>query len=189
MPKVFLSPSTQEWNPYIDGGNEEQYMNLIADRMEPYLRSSGITYVRNDPDRMLPEPLQIPTPAISTYTLPFTATPHRNPWQACCGALMCTIPPYDKYSETRGHHCQQLYEHLPLPDKCSAKPTTTLGEVTQTKAPAVLCEIGYHDNREDADWIRNNLTAIAVSLTQSLCDYFGIPLIEAGPVFPRDRCH
>ncbi len=68
-------------------------MNLIADRMEPYLRSSGITYVRNDPDRMLPEPLQIPTPAISTYTLPFTATPHRNPWQACCGALMCTIPP------------------------------------------------------------------------------------------------
>ena len=40
MPKVFLSPSTQEWNPYIDGGNEEQYMNLIADRMEPYLRSS-----------------------------------------------------------------------------------------------------------------------------------------------------
>ena len=26
-------------------------MNLIADRMEPYLRASGITYVRNDPDR------------------------------------------------------------------------------------------------------------------------------------------
>ena len=23
MPKVFLSPSTQEWNPYVDGGNEE----------------------------------------------------------------------------------------------------------------------------------------------------------------------
>ena len=71
----------------------------------------------------------------------------------------------------------------PLPDKSSAKPTTTLGEVTQTRAPAILCEIGYHDNREDADWIRNNLTAIAVNLTQSLCDYFGIPLIEAGPVF------
>lgn len=31
--------------------------------------------------------------------------------------------------------------------------------------------------------VRNNLTAIAVNLTQSLCDYFGIPLIEAGPVF------
>lgn len=51
MPSVFLSPSTQEWNPYINGGNEEEYMNLIADAMEPYLRSSGISYVRNDPCR------------------------------------------------------------------------------------------------------------------------------------------
>ena len=51
MPTVFLSPSTQEWNPYLGGGNEEQYMNLLADRMEPYLRASGIRYVRNDPDR------------------------------------------------------------------------------------------------------------------------------------------
>lgn len=51
MPNVFLSPSTQEWNPYVNGGNEEFYMNQIADRMEPYLRSSGISYTRNDPNR------------------------------------------------------------------------------------------------------------------------------------------
>lgn len=51
MPKIFLSPSTQEWNEYVTGGTEEQYMNLLADRMEPYLRSSGISYVRNDPAR------------------------------------------------------------------------------------------------------------------------------------------
>ena len=43
MPKVFLSPSTQEWNQYATSGNEELYMNLLADRMEPYLRSSGIS--------------------------------------------------------------------------------------------------------------------------------------------------
>ena len=49
MPTLFLSPSTQEYNPYIDGGNEEYYMNLIADAMEPYLTASGIEYVRNDP--------------------------------------------------------------------------------------------------------------------------------------------
>ena len=51
MPRLFLSPSTQEWNPYNGGGNEEVYMNRIADKMEPYLRASGITFVRNDPDR------------------------------------------------------------------------------------------------------------------------------------------
>ena len=49
MPKIFLSPSTQEYNPYIDGGNEEYYMNLIADAMEPYLKAAGIGFRRNDP--------------------------------------------------------------------------------------------------------------------------------------------
>ena len=48
MPTIYLSPSTQEFNPYINGGNEEYYMNLIADAMEPYLASSGIQFVRNN---------------------------------------------------------------------------------------------------------------------------------------------
>ena len=53
MPSVFLSPSTQEFNPYINGGNEEQYMNLIADAMIPYLLASGIEVGRNNPDEPL----------------------------------------------------------------------------------------------------------------------------------------
>ena len=69
----------------------------------------------------------------------------------------------------------------PLPDKSRAVPTTSLGEVTQTRATAVLCELGYHDNVEDVTWLKNNLDAIAKNLVQSLCDYFGIPFVNAGP--------
>ena len=50
MPDVYLSPSTQDYNPYIIGGSEKHYMNLLADAMEPYLSSSGISYGRNDPN-------------------------------------------------------------------------------------------------------------------------------------------
>ena len=53
MPKVYISPSLQEYNPYVDGGNEEYYMNLVADAMEPYLRASGIEFVRNNPEMTL----------------------------------------------------------------------------------------------------------------------------------------
>ena len=49
MPSLFLSPSTQDGNPYVIGGNEEYYMNLVADAMEPYLRANGIAFTRNDP--------------------------------------------------------------------------------------------------------------------------------------------
>ena len=50
MPTIYLSPSTQEFNSYLNGGTEEQYMNLLADYMQPYLLSSGIDVVRNSPD-------------------------------------------------------------------------------------------------------------------------------------------
>ena len=43
MPKIYLSPSTQEYNPYVTGnGSEEYFMNLVADAMEPYLLANGI---------------------------------------------------------------------------------------------------------------------------------------------------
>ena len=50
MPSIYLSPSTQEFNPYIIGGTEEYYMNLIADAMEPYLYATGIDFTRNTPE-------------------------------------------------------------------------------------------------------------------------------------------
>ena len=48
MPIIYLSPSTQESNPYITGSGSEEYnMNLLADAMVPYLLSNGIRWSRN----------------------------------------------------------------------------------------------------------------------------------------------
>lgn len=184
MPKIFLSPSTQEWNEYVGGGNEEQYMNLIADRMEPYLRSSGIAFVRNDPDRNVAGAIADSNAGYFDVHLALHSNAAPESLAGKLRGIDIYYSPYDKYSETlaiiTANNFMSIY---PLPDKVTSRPTTTLGEVTQTKAPAILCEIGYHDNEEDANWIRSNLTTIAINLVQSLCDYFGIPLIEAGPVF------
>ena len=50
MPRIYLSPSTQEYNPYVTGnGSEEYFMNLVADAMEPYLLANGIQFSRNTP--------------------------------------------------------------------------------------------------------------------------------------------
>ena len=59
-----------------------------------------------------------------------------------------------------------------------------MGEVAQSRAPAVLLEIGYHDNAADAQWISENLTAIAQNLVLSLTEYFGVPFIW--PMDPVD---
>ncbi len=179
MPKIFLSPSTQEFNQYSGGGNEELYMNLVADRMEPYLRASGITYVRNDPQRGAAGAIADSNAAWFDVHLAL----HSNAAPPQLSGRLRGIDVYYYPGNTESERLANIIANnfkliYPLPDKSQARPTTTLGEVTRTRAVAVLCEIGYHDNPQDAAWIRANLTPIARNLTDSLCDYFGIPFVE-----------
>ena len=78
---------------------------------------------------------------------------------------------------------QQLKTVYPDPTKVAIVPTTSLGEVYKVRAPGVLAELGYHDNSSDADWIRNNLPAIARSLARAVTEFFGLPFLE--PQAPR----
>ena len=57
-------------------------------------------------------------------------------------------------------------------------PNANLAELRKTKAPAVLIETAFHDNREDARWIRDNLDSIARSLSKSVAEYFNVPFRE-----------
>lgn len=178
MPKVFLSPSTQEFNQYTGGGNEEQYMNLVADRMEPYLRASGITYVRNDPARGAAGAIADSNAAYYDVHLALHSNAAPEQFSGRLRGIDIYYSPYSADSERLATIIANNFKNIyPLPDKSTARPTTTLGEVTRTRAVAVLCEIGYHDNEEDARWIRQNLTPIAANLVESLCDYFGIPFV------------
>ena len=49
--------------------------------------------------------------------------------------------------------------------------------MTKTNAPAVLLETAYHDNVQDVEWLKSNLSLIAANLVKSLTEYFGIPFI------------
>ena len=183
MPKVFLSPSTQEWNEYLSGGTEEEYMNLIAARMEPYLRSSGIAFVRNDPDKNVAGAIADSNAGEYDVHLALHSNAGGEDFAGKLRGIDVYYNPENSYSQTLAtiiaNNLQAIY---PLPKKSRALPATNLGEVLRTNAVAVLAELGYHDNPLDEAWIKGNLNAIAKNLVRSLCDYFGIPFVEAGPV-------
>ena len=183
MPSVFLSPSTQEWNKYINGGTEEEYMNIIADRMEPYLRSSGIDYVRNDPARNVLGAINDSNAGNYDVHLALHSNAGGGDFAGKLRGVDIYYSPYSVWSRQLAAITANNFEYIyPDPDDVNIIPTTSLGEVSRTKAVAILAEIGYHDNYSDAEWIKSNLTAIAKSLVQSLCDYFGIPFVEAEPI-------
>lgn len=182
MPTIYLSPSTQEFNPYAGGGNEEYYMNLIADAMEPYLAASGIQFVRNTPE--MTAATSIAASNSGVYDLHLAL--HSNATASGNGATRGSEVYYFPSSESGKRFADILAENLqmiyPLPDRVTTVPTTSLGEVARVRAPGVLVEIAYHDNPDDAQWIRDNINEIAQNIVLSLTEYFGIPFNMPQPI-------
>ena len=185
MPSVFLSPSTQEFNPYINGGNEEQYMNLIADAMVPYLLASGIEVGRNDPD----EPLSAAIAASNAGDYDFHLAIHSNSSPESIAGQLRGPDVYYYATSERGRDAATIIANnmkwlYPDPSLVNTVPNTTLAELRRVTAPSVLIEVAYHDNYADARWIEGSLDVIAQAIARGLCDYFGLPFLY--PQTPRE---
>lgn len=179
MPKLYLSPSLQEFNPFVDGGNEEYYMNLIADAMEPYLAASGIQFDRNRPDMTLSQAIADSNENNSDLHLAI----HSNAAPANAAGRYTGADIYYYPTSTQGKRFAQILQNnykklYPDPNNVEILPTTSLAEVRRTKAPSALIEVAYHDNPEDAQWIRDNINNIARNLSKSVAEYFNVPFVE-----------
>lgn len=185
MPKIYLSPSTQEFNPYITGSGSEEYnMNLLADALEPYLLSNGIQWVRNSPNMTAATSIR---QANSIGGFDFYLALHSNASGAggeggTRGIIAFYYPTSSLGREAAEIFAANLREVYPLPNLVRTQSTTSLGEVRQPRAPANLIEIGYHDNYADALWIESNREQIAQALARGLTEYFGLPFIYPQPV-------
>ena len=183
MPAVFLSPSTQDWNQYVTGGISEEYsMNLIADELIPYLNANAIAYGRNDPDDTAAGAIRMGNAGNYDFYLALhsNASAPQNAGQNR-GIIAFYYPGSANGQRGAELIVEELRKIYPLPDLVTTRAVTNLGEVRQPRAPAVLVEIGYHDNVDDVFWIENNRPEIAEALARALTTYFDIPFI-----YPRD---
>lgn len=182
MPVIYLSPSTQEGNYYVTGGSEEEWMNRLADAMVPYLKASGIQYVRNTPE--MTAATSIRASNAGTYDLHLAL--HSNASSPANygknrGILVFYYPGSTNGERAARIIADNLKDIYPLPNQVEARANTSIGEVRQPRAPSVFLELGYHDNPDDAAWITNNLDAIARNIVLSLTEYFNIPFLTPVP--------
>ncbi len=182
MPRLYLSPSTQEFNPTVLGNSEEYYMNLIADDMMPYLQSNGIVTIRNTPQMTAAS--SITQSNNSNVDLHLSIHSNASP-ESLSGQLSGTDAYYAPGSADSERFADIIVKNLKTiyyqPEKVRTLPTDFLGEVLRTTAPAVLIEVAYHDNSKDMEWINNNIQPIARQLSKSVVEYFGLPFAEAMP--------
>ena len=182
MPKIYLSPSTQENNLYVNGGTEEEWMNRLADAMVPYLISSGIQFTRNTPDMTAAS--SIAASNAGQYDLHLALHSNAAPdgqYGQIRGIIVFYYPTSVKGRRAAVIMADNLKTIYPLPNNVRAESTTSIGEVRRVRAPSVFLELGYHDNPDDAAWIKNNLEPVARNLVLSLTEYFGIPFLTPVP--------
>jgi len=180
MPRVYLSPSTQEFNQFINGGNEEYYMNQIVDAMIPYLRASGIEFTRNNPGDSISKIIERSNeiPYDLHLSLHSRGTPDGND-----APLRGIDVFYYTISSISGEKAAYtIYENLkdiyPVPELVSFVPNLTMLELALTDAPSVLVELGYYDNLQDALWIENNIDEIGRNLAMSVANFLNVPFVE-----------
>ena len=172
MPRIYLDPSTDASNTYAGGGNEEYYMNLIADAMIPYLDMAGIGYQRNNPGDTLNDIVEQSNAGNYDLHISLRSTPasaeQRGP-----------IIYYDTFrpeaQKAAYYIARNLWSIYPDPNLVDMEPNSTLSQITLTKAPTVIVDFVNPNNNEDTEWLRNNIYRIARTIVFGLTDYFQIP--------------
>lgn len=177
--KVFLSPSTQEFNRYFSGGSEEFYMNLLADVVEEKLINNGIEVIRNDRDKPLASAIELSNNndidlhlALHSNASPISLAGQLE------GSDIYVYPGSDtakKFADILEKNIKTIY---PNPRLVNVRETTELGELQITKAPAVLFEVAYHDNPYDEMWILENINKIGDTVAGSVAEFFEVEYIS-----------
>ena len=186
MPAIYLSPSTQDWNQYVTGSGSEEYnMNRLAVALVPYLRSNAIWYRRNRPEMTAASSIREAN--AGNYDLYLALHSNAAPeghYGEERGIIAFYYPGSQQGRRAAEILAEQLRQIYPLPNRVTTRETTTLGEVRQSRAPAVLLEIGYHDNYADAVWVEGHLDAIARQIARGITEFFGLPFVT--PMEPKE---
>ena len=165
---------------YVNGGSEEEWMNRLADAMIPYLRASGIQYARNTPDMTAASAIRASN--AGTYDLHLAL--HSNAsspgnYGGTRGIIVFYYPGSTNGKRAAEIMADNLKAIYPLPNRVRTEATTSIGEIRQPRAPSVFIELGYHDNADDATWIKGHLNETARAIVLALTEYFGIPFFSS----------
>jgi N-acetylmuramoyl-L-alanine amidase len=189
MPKVYISPSTQEANKGVyPFTSEELEMNKIADLLMPLLFKDGrFSVARNSPTMDIYQAAKESNDFKADIHIPI----HSNAGGG--GGEGTEVWAYG--SNTNSERLAKcLYNQIaplsPGADR-GIKFNPKFVEVGDTvKATAALIELAFHDNARDAAWMAYNQPMIANGLYKGICDFYGYDyraLVATPALVPVDK--
>ncbi len=184
MAKIYLDPSVEETKEYASGGNDEFYMNLIADAMIPYLSVAGIEYTRNNPGDTQADIINQSNADTYDLHLSLRSTPAID-FQLGPNIYYSALEP--KAQIAAYNFAKNLWSIYPDPALVDMIPNLAIPEIVETTAPTVFIDLVNSASFEDTEWLKENVYSIARTLVFGLTDYFNIPFdIRREPIAPPD---
>lgn len=174
---VYLSPSVQDWNVgYGNYGTEEQRMNQIADVVAYELDRNGLTLVRNNPSQTLQEVVAQSNAVAPKVHVAIHSNASAN---GTARGPEVYVHKFGSDSERLARDIYSQLEAVAPADGFGVKEGYTAFngkgyyELRRTRAPAVLVEVSFHDNPQDAQFIIDHIYEIGVAIAKGILEYFG----------------
>lgn len=180
MPKLYLNPPTQPGGEYPNGGDQQYWINKIADAMEEGLAARGMEIFRSPAG--MGEGGAVKAANRENCGLYLALGSHAAPEESA-GQLKGLDVYYYEFS-TAGKQAAEVFtarlkEIYPEPELAGARPSVDLAELRETEAPALLIQLAYHDNPQDEAWLVNSVEEIAQALTRAAAEVLEVSLGDA----------
>ena len=168
--KVFLSPSNQYDNVYAYGNTTEGVQcGKIAEACKTALIRNGI-----DVMLMHDESMQEKCQKSNAFGADLHVPIHTNAFNGqTLGGTLVMI--YSNATENKKAGSAILNAVAPISpgSDYSLRVNSSLAELNSTKAIAVYVECEFHDTKEGADWIINNVKSLGEAICKGVCNYYG----------------
>lgn len=171
--KIAVSPSDQYRNLYAYGDTNEGYqMHRVAEKLVEHLLRCGVDVVYLPSGYLSDRVRKANTAHVDGYI-----ALHTNAFDGSVQGIRVHCYPSDKSRKFGKGIMAALATVYDGSTKSKIVETDSLYELKYPFAPAILPEIGFHDNVDDAKWIVNHVDQIAEALAKGICEYFKIQYV------------
>ena len=173
--RVFLDPSTQGWNRYTGGGDEQTEAYRQAEVVARILRSRGVEVRVASAGR---------GDSATGYIKNVDEGNRTGPWDChvslhtdAGGATGTTVFhfPGDPHGESLARFIYDRLAPLSPGADHGVRARGDLYALTGTDAVAVLVEAAPHDRAESAAWIKESTESIGRAYADGICMWLGVP--------------
>lgn len=171
--KIYLSPSDQTANKYAAGNtNEEKQCERIADACAVALKRCGFEVKNNKTASMTARIVES-----NRWGADLHVPIHTNAFNGKTSGtrLFCWSKSGEGYKA-----CKAIFNVLaPLTPGTSENITARqdLAELRDTTAVCCYIEADFHDVKDVAKWIIENVEVIGEAICHGVCDYFGVAYV------------